>query len=236
MILIFDDTFDERKADYPVNFLTQDKYVNVIKIYSTILGNQINQFESMIKGASCIACHRTIKFYGNSGNTLSKDLNIKIFDKLESFINQSKKPYISFSGSNIMTKFLGDYRIAINKRQFYINLQNFADSFIENEKIEFKVLSYGKNWIGYELGTIQSNLFYILEQNLSFNTLQDFEKKDTKLKTELIRFNDVSNLFSNADLWTEYLHSNFSDIYQLRLFLDKIVKSYTKYGKYIYNL
>jgi len=237
MILIFDDTFDERKADYPMDFLELEKYSNVIKIFSKIKGNEIKPFEALIKEASCIACHRTIKFYGNSGNALSREQNINISGKLESYINSYKKPYISFSGSNTMTNLLGDYKLIINKRQFYYNLQNFADYFIdENNTIEFKVLTYGKNWIGYELSVIQSNIFYILNKNSACQTLDEFECLKTKLFSELIRFNEVSNLFAVTDLWLKYLKSNFKEICFLRLFIEKTVKSYIKYGKYIHNL
>lgn len=236
MILIFDDTFDERKADYPMDFLEQEKYSNIIKIFSNVKGNEIKSFEALIKDASCVACHRTIKFFGNSGNTLSREKNIDIFEKLESYINSYKKPYISFSGSNTITNMLGDFKIVINKRQFYYNLQNFADYFIEDNMIEFKVLTYGKNWIGYELSLIQSNIFYILNKNNTYQILNEFEGLNTKLYSELIRFNEISNLFANMDSWINYLKSNFVEIYSLRLFIEKIVKSYMKYGKYIYDI
>lgn len=236
MILIFDDTFEERKADYPTDYLSQEKYINVIKIYTQIKGSAINTFEAQITDATCIACHRTIKFYGNSGSVLPQERNIQFFDKIESFINNSSKPYISFSGSNIHTKLIGENNLAINKRQFYFNLQNFADYFIDNQQVELRTLTYGKNWLGYELSGIQSNIFYILGRYEKCQFLNDFDKIESKLFSELIRFNEVNGLFTSSESWVQYLRINYNEICFLQSFLEKIVKSYIKYGKYIYNL
>jgi hypothetical protein len=236
MILILDDTFVEREADYPTDFLLQEEYKNVINIHTQIKGSEINTFESKITDATCIACHRTIKFYGNSGNVLSQEKNIHFFDKLESFINNSCKPYISFSGSNIHTKLIGENNLAINKRQFYFNLQNFADYLIDNQQVELRTLTYGKNWLGYELSGIQSNIFYILGRHEKYQFLTDFDNIESKLFSELIRFNEVNGLFTSSESWIQYLKTNYNGICFLQSFLEKIVKSYIKYGKYIYNL
>lgn len=235
-MLILDDTFEERKVDYPLSYLTDTKYNNILEIITHIKGNEINSLEKKIQAATCVACHRTIKFYGNSGNFLTSEQNNHFFEKIESFINLHKKPYISFSGSNNQTKAISPSKLIINKRQFYYNLQGFLDYFLDNNKVEFKTLIYGKNWLGYDLAIIQSNIYYILNNHNNWRLLSEFQQTETKLFSELQRFNQVASLFPVADEWEQYIIKEFNEICNLRSFLDRIVKSYLKYGKYIYNL
>ncbi|WP_273215703.1 hypothetical protein [Runella zeae] len=236
MILILDDTFEERKADYPLSYLIDTKYRNIIEIVTHIKGNEINSLEKRVKISTCVACHRTIKFYGNSGNFLAREQNNRFFEKIEYFINIHKKPYISFSGSNNQTKELSASNLIINKRQFYYNLQGFLDYYLDNNEVEFKTLIYGKNWLGYDLAIIQSNIYYILNNHSNWRFLSEFQQKDTKLFSELQRFNQVASLFATAEEWEQYIIKEFNEICDLRSFLERIVKSYLKYGKYIYNL
>lgn len=234
MILIFDDTFPERKADYPLNFLDEKKFQDVVKIITKVKGNQVKSFENEIQSSTCIAYHRTMKFYGNSGNLLPNEKNIVCFEHLEKLIHEAEIPNISFSGSNSITKQIGKNKLTINKSQFYFNLQDFLEYFIDEQELEFKVLTFGKNWIGYELSFIQSKINAILAKELLAGN-SNFTQASTALLEELHRFNNIAKLKSEPD-WLLYLTANQPQFVALQSFLDRTVKSYIKYGKYIYNL
>ena len=237
MILIYDDTYDSRKQDYPLDFLNEEKYKGLVTIIPEIIGSKVKEEEKNIAASLLVSCHKTIKFKTNDSQSyLAPVLNIRIFDSLEKLIRYHKIPYVSFSGQITNTTFQSENFISINKRDFYYNLKNLIDYYLETNKIEIKVLKYGLNFIGYELLSVQNNITYILNKYTNCMTLIDLLEKDIRIINELKEYNNISKIRPDLESFLIFVNKESSNISSLSELLNKITKSFLKYGKCIYNI
>jgi hypothetical protein len=226
MILIIDDTFEERKNDYPIGYFEEIMYSDKISIIKSIRNLDLTEVYNKFDDYDCIAIHSSFKINGIDGKALTdqRDYFIKISNK----ISEKNKTKILFSGGE--TRFeIGEKTMRLNKRQFYFNLKEFVDYYIENNQVKLEALQLGKSWIGQELSFLFSNIQNSFLKNGS-DTNESFLNNQ-----DLMRFISISNVFDNNSQFEKYISANNFSLCETLNLLKKITKSYFNYGKCIYN-
>lgn len=237
MFVIYDDTYSLRSHDYPVRFLSEPKYNSLVTIQESLYIDSLNLEENTIRESKVVACHKTIRFRSKTTNeNLSSELNSKHFEAFEKLIRETNALYISFSGQIPETTVIDDRYVAMNKRDFYVNLKDLIDVYLETNHITPKVLKFGRNYVGIELLSVQSNLLYLINSNKNCNSLIDLIKGDKRFINELNKYNQVSRLKSSDDEWVDFLIKEYSNLNNFEMLLKKITKSFMKYGKCIYSI
>lgn len=229
MILILDDTFNERKSDYDLDFLNENNLKNKVIIKNDVIITELGKIMADLKLFSAIACHSSLKFR-NKTNTdfLSQEDNLNYFKETEKEIIKSNIPYISISGSITENKIVSDNRININKRDFYINLNNF----VSQNEINLKVLLLGVNYLAIELQNTQSNILYLIKELGIDDTINTAK---VNFKNEIINYNNVAKVKSDIE-WLSLINEKYNTRSKLTELLNKITTSFIKYGKCIYNI
>lgn len=236
MIVIFDDTFSLLAKDYPISFLTLPAYKSKITIIEEFEGSKIKEKLSQLNSIDLIAYHSSFKFRANDLETfLSPELNQKIYENFRNLISDFKLPNVSFSGS-IQSTNLNTLNPSMNKKDFYGNLKNLLDYYILHNKIELKILKYGINFVGYELLSVQNNLTYLFDKHLDCRLVSEMLEKEQRILGELDRYNALANVRPDIESLIELIKFKYINVYDLTALLNKITKSYIRYGKCIYNI
>ena len=237
MILVYDDTFTMRANDYSIGFTKESKYASLISIVQELSEDEIEREAGRILSAKVVACHKTIKFRSASTKEyLPPEKNSQLFESLEKVIRKAQTIYISFSGQIPETSLGGDKYVAMNKRDFYSNLKDFIDVYLETGEFASKVLKFGKNFTSNEVLSIQGNLLYIFNNQPNSQTVQELFDNDKRAVIELKEFNSISKIRPNDEEWIALIMKDHSELSKLKELLSKITKSFMKYGKCIYNI
>jgi len=143
MIIIIDDTFDTRDNFNEVNYLAEEKYKQICKVYDK---PTIKDFKEIIKylQSDCkLFCnHRSLKLFTDNGSKIMSEDALKTKQSLFQEVASSKIPRIEF-GRDMHTNYEAK---TIDKNLFYSNLKHFLDFFITSNSIELKILYYGENF------------------------------------------------------------------------------------------
>ena len=146
--LIDDNKFRQMSLNYQTDFEQEiKKYSSHITWKNSILKEDI---DNIIQNAECILIH-------DSYNPL--DIKNEIVEKAKN----ANIPYVLFSNSYSSTITENTNIAKIKKDLFYKNLLPFIDDIIANSKINFDILSYGKEY--------NQKKIKILENSLLYNTL-----------------------------------------------------------------
>jgi hypothetical protein len=226
MILIIDDTFEERKNDYPVGYFKENMYSEKISIIKSIRNVDLIELYNKFDNFECIAIHSSFKVNDPKGNLLAEQT--AYFDKISNKITEKNKYKILFSGGESRFE-IGEKSMRLNKSQFYFNLKEFLDYYIEKNQVKLEALQLGRSWIGQELSFIYSNIQNSFLKNGS-ETNESFLNNQ-----ELMRFISISNAFDDETQFGLYVKANKLSSSDVLTLLKKITKSYFNYGKCIYN-
>jgi hypothetical protein len=139
MIAIIDDTYNYRQKAGDVDYLADNYYSKVCKIYSRLRTSDIGQIINNIKDFNLFCYHKSLQLYNSEGFAINLEDNLKYREALINKMIRENIPRIEFSGG-LETDF--DTK-KINKDLFYSNLKSFLDFYIEEESIEFKILFWG---------------------------------------------------------------------------------------------
>lgn len=181
MIVILDDTFGTRQKYNNINFLKDENYRDVCSIYEkptvkdfrTILGN--------LDKVDLLCNHRSLLLFDKNGNAI--DANKKI-ENLFSEVRLNGITRVEF-GRDMHPNFSAN---TMDKSVFYSNLKSFLDGYISTQKLNLKLLFYGKNYKKMELMALYDNLINEINDT-------DFEKLE---KNEIIK-EGIRTLFRNQN-------------------------------------
>ncbi len=139
MIIILDDTFNERHKYNDVSFLKIEKYKAACKIYEKPMMKDFKDFIAGVYEIDLLCNHKSLKLFNNNyqvidGKEAIENLFLQLKDKSISRIEFSLDMQ-----QNIMAK-------TLKKDVFYSNLKPFLENYIENRHIELKILFYGENY------------------------------------------------------------------------------------------
>jgi hypothetical protein len=150
MIIIVDDTFNERHKYNDVSYLCFDNYKQVCKVYEKPFNTELRTIVEELSNCNLFCNHRTLKIINIQGIELKSDEITEIKRNLFHKISSLNIPRIEFSRdlhTNIEAK-------TIDKNLFYTNLKSFLDFYIVNHIIELKILFYGENFTDIEKLTL----------------------------------------------------------------------------------
>lgn len=151
MIIILDDTFDQRQKYHDVSYLSEERYKDICTVYEypTMLAfkNIIQELDNI----QLVCNHRSLRLFNREKNVIEGNEAIKnLFNQID-----SKSILRLEFGRDMHSNF--DAK-TLDKDLFYINLKSFLDNYIATKEIELKILFYGINYQELERMT-QIDLF-----------------------------------------------------------------------------
>jgi hypothetical protein len=163
MVIIVDDTFIDRYKFHDIEYLKDEQYQAVCKIFSIVKTAEISQIIKRLPNCKVFCNHKALQLYNNAGVPLTIEDNTKYRETLLNKIGQSPIQRIEFS-RGLET----NYEMKkIDKDLFYTNLKPFLDYLIKNSIAEPKILFWGKNFQEKErLTKIQNMLLQIRMINI----------------------------------------------------------------------
>jgi len=158
MIIIVDDTFIDRYKFHDIEYLKKDMYQDVCKVFSIIKTADIIIIKNSLSDCNLFCNHKTLQLYNNDGLALNLEDNTKYRDALLNKISQDGIQRIEFS-RGLETNYETN---KIDKDLFYTNLKQLLDYYIENNRVEPKILFWGAEFEERErLSNIQQMLMQI---------------------------------------------------------------------------
>ncbi len=136
MIIIVDDTFIDRYKFQNVDYLKESRYTDVCNILSLIKTTELAALVNMIPKCKLFCNHKTLQLYNREGKALNVGENSKYRETLLNEVSKEKILRIEFS-RGLETNFEVK---KIDKDLFYSNLKSFLDYYIDNKKVEEKIL------------------------------------------------------------------------------------------------
>lgn len=227
---------DSNLNDIDVSFLKQHKLddilikINNIKDYNKLISNNKDQ----LLDAACIMVHLTF----NKSNYVKEELiEISEDNSIPLIVfSASGEMFPDFDGVEDMT-----YKV-INKNIFYERLNFFLDNYFKTKKLDFRLIMLGKDYIKNEVYKLELEIFkrypkttYDVSNINSGNTSSE-SNKGSMFYNYLKRFVELASPEINVDyeqikteIENESINKNLF-IYKI----NKIVNSFTQYGKNIY--
>jgi hypothetical protein len=158
MIIILDDSLSDRKKYQNVDYLWDEKYFDILKIYETIKPTDIGQIISAISNSKLVCNHKTLQLYDNNNNALIDKENLTLRENLLTKVSIMGVLRIEFS-RGLESNYDSN---KIDKELFYYNLKQLLDNYIDNNQIEIKILFWGANYkIAERLSQVQKMLMEI---------------------------------------------------------------------------
>lgn len=151
MIIILDDTFDQRQKYHDVSYFSEEKYKDICTVheYPTLLvfKNVIQELDNI----QLICNHRSLRLFNREKNVIDGKEAIKnLFNQID-----TKSILRLEFGRDMHSNF--DAK-TLDKDLFYTNLKPFLDNYLATKEIELKILFYGINYKELERMT-QIDLF-----------------------------------------------------------------------------
>lgn len=167
MVIIIDDTFIGRHKFHDIEYLKEERYQSICKVFSIVKTTEISQIIKLLPHCNVFCNHKTLQLYNNSGLPLNIEDNTKYRESLLNNVGQLSIQRIEFSGgleTNYETK-------KIEKNLFYSNLKPFLDYQLENNIFEPKIIFWGNNFQEKERLTIIQNMLL----QIRLVNIQDFQ-------------------------------------------------------------
>lgn len=161
MVIIIDDTFIDRHKYHDVEYLKEEQYQEICKVFSIIKTTEISHIIKLLPECRVFCNHKTLQLYNNAGSPLNIEDNTKIRESLLNAVEKESIQRIEFSGgieTNYETK-------KINKDLFYTNLKSFLDYKLTRNVFEVKILFYGYNFEEKERLTKIQNMILAIRMN-----------------------------------------------------------------------
>lgn len=160
MIFILDDQF-ELDMIHGKEYLNEVKYQRVCKIFTKIKTIELSQIikDKDLDNCKLFCNHKTLKIYDLENNPVALEENLKYRESLLNKIDQKHIQRVEFSGgleSNPGTN-------KISRKEFYKNLKQFLDYYLEKGHIELKILYFGVNFKKQEKLKIIDNLCRLIK-------------------------------------------------------------------------
>ena len=230
MIYLIDDNQSNQQQDkYGIKYIENQEFSDILISINKL---DINGSLLFLKNATCIFLHTSTEDY-NNGNFISGSLKntTKIIKEISD--NGDNIPLVLFSeGMNeiaIMPNL--NYIRAIKKSVFYANLFDFLIDYRATNKLNFNIISYGKNYISREIS------------EYAFKIISDLILKD---QSYILKLTDIKMSYLKKIIERSDINISFDDLLldlednpiTIGKFVEKIKlinKSFSTYGKNIYG-
>jgi hypothetical protein len=197
MVLILDDTFNERSKYNDVEYLKEVEYINICHVYCRIPIDQISLIEKELSFCKVFCFHKSLQFFDNDLNPLKNEINLERRETLINLVSKQQIPKVEFSLGETETQIKNK---KINKKIFYDNLRPFLDNYIEKKMPELKILFYGENYEKVFFDDLCTKTKSMIRH---FSDINEFPKNQEIIKNLKIIFN-----FSDSDLIEWFKQNN----------------------------
>lgn len=234
-ILLIDDNSKRQRQIYGASYVDDEVFESILHHIECVNKN----FDvSMLDGYECVMIHDSLEDFidgsFNENSHVAKDIIIDYLDR-------SQIPYVLFSDGHESTGVydLSNNLVSLKKSEFYSRLKYFLNNYINESVIQFHILAYGPNY--------QKTLLTKFVKAL-------FQKFDTKSMTEVITISDVMPSNSEEKHYLEeiinlsqpaigldyndvldYIEDNEITVRDFKFKINRILTSFSKYGKNTYT-
>lgn len=165
MIIVLDDTFEQRLNYNDVSYLSDEKYKDICTVYDYPTMPAFKNIIQDLDNIQLICNHRSLRLFNRDKNVIDGKEAIKnIFNKTDSK-NIIRLEFGRDMHSNFDAK-------TLDKDLFYTNLKSFLDNYLATKEIELKILYYGINYKELERIT---HINLVLNK-INFVEIDDFKK------------------------------------------------------------
>ena len=192
MIFIIDDTFIDRHKYQDVDYLKEAIYSNICTVYTIVKTIDLASLVKQLSNCQFFCNHKTLQLYNIEMKALTVDDNTKSRESLLNIVTQLNIPRVEFS-RGLETNFEAK---KIDKDLFYANLRAFLNYYIENNKIESKILFWGAEFEERERLTIIQKML----MQIRTTSIEDFSNDKIILKGLKAIFPNQSSL-SIIEMW-----------------------------------
>lgn len=174
MIIILDNTFDERYKFNDVTYLQKKRYQDVCKVYSKPTMKNFREILGILDKCEVFCNHRSMRLYNHEGKLIDGTKAVKNFYIK---VDNREIPRVEF-GRDMHNNFS---LLKLDKNLFYSNLKVFLNHYISSQKTELKILFFGENYLEIERLTF----FNKVMDEINVTNIKDF--KSNKLIIEGIQ-------------------------------------------------
>jgi len=223
MIYLIDDDRFRQQKEYTGGFLEKVPYSTIVRcIYQLNIDDKIIS----IQKDDVVLLHLSLPDFKNN---LILEGSTTIYESLIDNAHAHNCPLVIFSnGFNQEPEFdtVKNEIKTINKREFYLRLKDFLDKYLSTEKIELRILAYGKNFIARELSSIFDQISRLFTPSIGLNQEElyllnkQFAERvgSVELESKLLQLSQIEN---PREVYLPYM--------------EKIILSFIKYGRNIYH-
>ena len=243
MIYLIDDNQNNQRNKLGISFVEEGifkGYMTYIeKLEKRELADDISHLD-FLKNARCILLHSTTEDWDNEKGFLKKSTSnaTKIKEKVADFGDNI--PLVLFSHREAQTadsiyqpEKNPNFINLINKNDFYKNLWDFVEFYKKTDKIELRILVWGKNFKAKEISGLANELLGIIA---SFNGMGKLLITDISEKLQVFKtFVELSLPEADYVSILNDLEDNPISITEFRNKINLITESFVKHGKNIYN-
>lgn len=239
MIYLIDDNQNDLRARIGADFVDEgvfDGYLTAIdKLEKKAMAVDTSHLE-FLKSADCILLHASTEDWSAEKGFLSGSLtNVrKIREDVADF--GDSVPLVLFSNGMENTVFHQEispnYVQELNKTLFYSRLFDFMEHYKNENKVELRILTWGKNFLANEIGELAKNLLAKIAFNDDSEVFEmRFIEGEEDSFDKFIRVSYPDETINNV---MDSIISNSFTVSQFREKINSISESFFKYGKNIY--
>lgn len=240
MIYLIDDNQDnQRLKNYNITFVEDgvfDGYLTSIEKLEIKESLSDTSHLEFLKTAECILMHSTTEDYDNDKGFLPGSKTNVL--KIKEMIAQEGEiiPLVLFSNSMGEAEFNfnknPNHIHSIKKNLFYERLYDFVEYYKNVNRVELRIIAWGKNFEAKEISILAIEILRAVEQKLNTDnlTLSDLSKVLKKFES----FIKIAFPENNINEILEQIEDNPISIHEFKKKINLITESYAKYGKNIY--
>ena len=226
-ILLIDDNSRNQRAVYDASFVDDEKYSDCLSHVERVNAQSDLSF---LKDISCVMIHDSLEDYVDGE---FKSDSHKAKDRIEEIIQSNNLPYVLFSDGHGMT---ADWRedmpnivFSIKKSEFYRHLKAFLDYYRETEKLDLRLIAYGKDFLKH-LMSMWCQAVITKLANTPDDAVIDMSKIDNRSLRLIIENTQPKIGVSFDDVMCDVEDGNIT-AGNLRNNINNILSSVKKYGK-----
>lgn len=235
IFLIDDNKGDKRRKEMGIHFVDEKLFSDILLPIDKLLKDTDLSF---LNGALCILIHKTTDDVNENGDFIENSrTNVnKIIDKISDY--GTKIPLVMFSNQMAETS-AETYNYEVNpnciyqikKNLFYERLYDFLDYYKRTNKIELRIIAFGKNFKAVEI----SRYTQLLIESMLTNSGDEFFKT-TDVKLSVFRkFFELAEIGFDFDEFIIDLEDNPITVSKCINNISLIVESFNDHNENIYG-
>lgn len=242
MIYLIDDNQNNQRSQLGISLVEDGTYkghlTSIEKLEKREQADDISHLE-FLKNADCILLHSTTEDWDDDKGFLKESTSnvTKIRDYIADY--GDKIPLVLFSNKEAQSAdsvYQPDKKPNLinlmKKNDFYMNLGDFVEAYIHTNKIELRILMWGKHFQAQEINRLSQVLLdaITLKSGTENLLLTDLSGNPQAFKN----FIELSFPLENPQLFFNNLEDNPITISEFREKINIITESFLNYGKNIY--